>query len=111
MSKRIYITITGLNHRYGQEFLEPGMKVLLEKEPDNEYDREAIRVSLEGLGKIGYVANSPYTVQGESVSAGRLYDKIGQTAVARVCCLLPKGVLCTVSRKSLIRQLPGENRG
>ena len=38
------------------------------------YDKEAISVNLAGLGKIGYVANSPYTVLGESYSAGRLYD-------------------------------------
>jgi hypothetical protein len=70
------------------------MKVRLVKEPDNEYDREAIRVELEGLGKVGYVANSPYTVMGESYSAGRLYDSIGDTAEGKVKYVLPKGVLC-----------------
>lgn len=39
----IYFTIAGTNHRYGQDFLEPKMKVKLVKEPDNEYDKEAIR--------------------------------------------------------------------
>ena len=48
------------------------MKVKLVKEPDNEYDKEAIRVETKGLGKIGYVANSPYTVLGESKSAANL---------------------------------------
>lgn len=28
------------------------MKVKLEKEPDNEYDKEAIQVKVKGLGKI-----------------------------------------------------------
>ena len=37
------------------------------KEPDNEYDNEAIQVKIKGLGKVGYVANSPYTVKGESM--------------------------------------------
>ena len=32
----IYFTITGTNHWQGKEFIEPGMKVRLEKEPDNE---------------------------------------------------------------------------
>ena len=41
---------------------------------------EAIQVKAKGLGKIGYVANSPFTVKGESMSAGRLYDKIGDKA-------------------------------
>ena len=27
------------------------MKIRLEKEPDNEYDKEAIKVTYEGLGK------------------------------------------------------------
>ena len=48
------------------------------KNRDNEYDKEAIKVTYEGLGKIGYVANSSYTVIGDSMSAGRLYDKIGE---------------------------------
>ena len=72
----MYFTITGMNHYYGMDFLKKKMKVRLVKEPDNEYDKEAIRVELKGLGKIGYVANSTYTVLGDSMSAGRLYDKI-----------------------------------
>lgn len=92
----IYITITGTCHYHGQEFIEPGMTIHLIKDPDNEYDREAIRAEMEGLGKIGYVANSPHTVLGESYSAGRLYDKIGDTAIGTVLYTLPQGVLCYV---------------
>lgn len=95
MSK-IYFTIAGTNHHYGPDFLKPEMKVKLVKEPDNEYDKEAIRVELPGLGLIGYVANSPYTVIGESFSAGRLYDKIGESAKGIVLYVLPKGVLCSL---------------
>ena len=64
--KRIFFTITGTSHRYGQEFFKPGMVVKLTKEPDNQADKEAIKVELEGLGHVGYVANSPYTVAGET---------------------------------------------
>ena len=78
--KEMYFTIAGCNHYYGSDFMEKGMKVKLVKEPDNEYDSEAIQVKIKGLGKVGYVANSPYTVKGESMSAGRLYDKIGGKA-------------------------------
>ena len=83
---RIYFTIAGTKHHYGQEFME--------KEPDNEYDKEAIRIMMDGLGLVGYVANSPYTVIGESYSAGRLYDKIGDTAEGTILYVLEKGVLC-----------------
>ena len=81
---KVFITLTGTKHYFGNDFLEKGTKIRLEKEPDNEYDKEAIKVTYEGLGKIGYVANSSYTVIGESMSAGRLYDKIGDVAYARV---------------------------
>ena len=90
----IYFTFTGLNHYYGDSFLEKEMIVYLKKEEDNEYDKEAISVNLPELGKIGYVANSPYTVLGESYSAGRLYDKISEEASGKVKFILSKGVIC-----------------
>lgn len=98
----IYFTLTGTKYYHGKEFLEPGMCVMLEKEPDNEYDKEAIQVRLEGLGCIGYVANSPHTVVGESYSAGRLYDRIGDKAFGKVLYVMPTGVLCKLSKKSLV---------
>lgn len=50
-------------------------------------------VNLEGLGKIGYVGNSPHTVTDESYSAGRLYDKIGDTAEGTILYVLDSGAL------------------
>ena len=91
---KIYFTLTGTQHYEGQDFLKKGMKIRLEKEPDNKYDHEAIRVRMKGLGKIGYVANSVHTVIGESWSAGRLYDKFGDTARGKVCLVMDRGVLC-----------------
>lgn len=93
----VYFTITGTQYRYGSEFFQPHMTVRLVKEPDNEYDREAIRVELPGLGQVGYVANSPRTVLGESMSAGRLYDRMGDEAEGTVLYVLPGGVLCRLN--------------
>ena len=99
--EKVFITLTGTKHYLGNDFLEKGMKIRLEKEPDNEYDKEAIKVNYEGLGKIGYVANSSYTVIGETMSAGRLYDKIGDIAYAKVILVTSVGVICKVCKKSL----------
>ena len=41
----IFFTIAGTNHHYGSDFMEKDMKVFLEKEPDNDHDREAIKVT------------------------------------------------------------------
>lgn len=101
MAKTLF-TLTGTKHCFGNDILKAGMKVKLIKEPENEYDHEAIRVEIPELGKIGYVANSTYTVQGMSLSAGRLYDRIGETAKGKVILVLPNGAICKVSKKSLV---------
>jgi mRNA-degrading endonuclease toxin of MazEF toxin-antitoxin module len=101
---RLFFTLTGTKYYFGSEFLKKGMKIRLQKEPDNPYDKEAIMVKMECLGKIGYVANSTGTVLGESMSAGRLYDKIRDDAEAKVVMILPKGILCRICKKSLTKQ-------
>ncbi len=93
----MYFTIAGCNHYFGTGFMKKGMKVKLIKEPDNEYDKEAIQVKIKGLGKVGYVANSPFTVKGESMSAGRLYDKLGDKAKGKVVFVVDGGVVCKIT--------------
>ena len=105
---KVFITLTGTKHYFGNDFLKKGTKIRLEKESDNEYDKEAIKVTYEGLGKIGYVANSSYTVIGDSMSAGRLYDKIGKTAYAKVELVTPVGTICKVCKKSLKNEMKEE---
>ena len=92
----VFFTIAGTSYRYGTDFMKRGMKVKLVKEPDNKYDHEAIRVEMEGLGIVGCVANSTRTVVGESYSAGRLYDKIGKKAKAKIFLVNDSWVLCKI---------------
>ena len=93
---KTYFTLTGTKHYYGRDFLEKGMQIKLVKEPDNCYDKEAIRAELPGLGCVGYVANSPRTVLGDCLSGGRLYDKIGKDTTAKVEYVLDGAVICKV---------------
>jgi hypothetical protein len=95
--EKIYFTIAGTNYYHGKDFFEKDMKVKLVKEPDNHFDKEAIIVKVDGLGDVGHVANSPYTVVGESYSAGRLYDKIGDTAEGTVLYNVDSGVHYSIS--------------
>ena len=101
---KIFITLTGTKYYHGSNFLKKGMKLTLIKEPDNDYDKEAIKVTLEGLGDIGYVANSVHTVLGECMSAGRLYDKIGDSASAKVVLVTNHGTICKINKKSLLEK-------
>lgn len=97
MTTKIYFTIAGMNFRYGADFAERGMAVTLEKDLKNEYDKEAIKVNMPGLGQVGWVANSVGTVLGDCYSAGRIYDKIGDTAEAVIAYVTPKGCVCEMT--------------
>ena len=84
MEKTYYVTVTGLDFYYGKKPFEIGRILKLVKEPDNEYDSEAISAFLPFIDKIGYVANSTSTVYDGTISAGRLYDKIDDYAYGKI---------------------------
>lgn len=60
-----------------------------------------LQVNIKGLGKVGYVANSPFTVKGESMSAGRLYDRIGNKAKGKIVFVVDGGVVCKITDAGL----------
>ena len=79
-----YVTLVGFGSETGGKAFRDGLPVLLVKEPENEYDGEAIRVELPGVGRIGYVANSTSTVARGTASAGRAYDTFGKACFATI---------------------------
>ena len=91
-----FITVTGIDHYYGKTPFEIGRITKIVKEPDNPHDSEAIRVELPFIGNVGYVANSANTVYRGTASAGRIYDKIGDYAYARVFFVTHSGVIALV---------------
>lgn len=79
-----YITITGCNHYYGTEVLKVNDVLRLEKEPDNQEDAEAIKVtSINGI-VYGYVANSLHTRAKGTHSAGNVAHLFEDTCNIRV---------------------------
>ena len=84
MDKNILITITGANNYFGKKPFKVGRVLKLTKEPDNDFDCEAIKAILPYIGTVGYVANSIHTVYEGTHSAGRLYDKIGDNAYIKI---------------------------
>ena len=104
MEKTYFVTITGLNHYYGTKPFEIGRVIKLIKEPDNEYDNEAILAFLPFIDKIGYVANSTNTVYQGTISAGRLYDKIEDYAYAKVMFVTHSSVIALVLDKEDVEE-------
>jgi tetratricopeptide (TPR) repeat protein len=60
-----------------------GMIVKLVKEPENEHDSDAIAVYLD-KEKIGYVANSEYTLMDKVKSASKIKNQISENASAEI---------------------------
>jgi len=106
MDKNLYVTVTGINHYFGQKPFEPGRVIKLVKDRNNEYDSEAIAVKLPQIGKIGYIANSVHTVIQGTHSAGRLYDKIGKKAYAEVMFITRDSVIAKIIDASDVKKVP-----
>ena len=104
MEKTYFVTITGLNHYYGKKPFEIGRIIKLIKEPDNEYDKEAILAFLPFIDKIGYVANSTNTVYDGTISAGRLYDKIDDYAYGKVMFVTHSSAIVLVLDKEHVEE-------
>lgn len=104
MENTYFVTITGLNHYYGKKPFEIGRIIKLVKEPDNEYDKEAIAAFLPFIDKIGYVANSTNTVYDGTISAGRLYDKIEDYAYGKIMFVTHSSAIVLVLDKEDVEE-------
>ncbi|MDO5824442.1 hypothetical protein [Methanobrevibacter sp.] len=81
----------------------------LVKEPDNDYDMEAIACEIKYIGKTGYIANSTRTVTKGTMSAGRIYDKINDISFCEVKFVSSDAVIAKVLSDEEIVELQNEN--
>ena len=91
-----YITITGMEHYFGNKIFKVEDVIKCEKEFDNDYDEEAIKVMMKTFGKVGYAGNSCRTVAKGTKSAGRIYDKVGDGFFVKVCFVTGDSVIAEV---------------
>ncbi len=82
-------TITGTKFYENSKKLYPGVPLKLLKEPDNEFDSDAIAVYF-GDEKVGYVANSDYTKHELTASASELQDKVPDSIQAEYLFFLSR---------------------
>ena len=82
-------TITGTKFYENSKKLYPGAPLKLLKEPDNEFDSDAIAIYF-GDEKVGYVANSDYTKHELTASASELQDKVPDSIQAEYLFFLSR---------------------
>ena len=97
--KELYFTVNSVNHYHGIKPFKIGSIIKLVKEPENDYDLEAIKVELRYAGKSGYVANSVNTVAKGTYSGGRLYDKILDQDYAKVEFIIGDVIIAKILTK------------
>lgn len=91
---KVHLTVTVFSGKAERLPFEEGQIVYLKKDSGNAYDSEAIIAHLPYIGPIGVVAGSPDTVIRGTMSAGRVYDRFGQNAVAKVEFITGKSLIC-----------------
>jgi hypothetical protein len=102
----MYITILSFNNLHGSKPLKLDGIVKLVKEPENQYDAEAISCEMRHFGKIGYVANSTSTVARGTMSAGRAYDKISDEYIAKIKFIIGTSAIAKIlSGDELINEI------
>jgi hypothetical protein len=98
--EEMYVTVTGFAHYYGKKPFAIGNVLICAKDPANKYDSEAIIVRLPIIGQVGFVSNSPYTMAGGTVSAGRIYDKVEDIFYIRVLFTTQSKIICRIENGS-----------
>ncbi|MDO4732960.1 MAG: DNA-binding protein [Bacillota bacterium] len=95
-----FVTITGFKNYYGCAPFAIGNLIRCSKEPDNPYDGEAIKCTLPVLGTVAYIANSIHSVTRGTMSAGRIYDSVGDRFFVRVMFSTGSIIICKLEKKN-----------
>ena len=103
--KEKYITLVGFKNLAGSKVFKIGTIMKLVKEPDNDFDTEAIYAEIRHVGKAAYVANSTHTVVKGTMSAGRLYDKFDEIGFAKVKFISENLIIAKILSEKRIAKL------
>lgn len=101
----LYTTVVGLKNYEGNKVFKIGSIIKLIKEPENDYDTEAIACEIKYIGKVGYIANSTTTVIKGTMSAGRVHDKISDTSFAEVKFIDDDSVIAKILNNKEIEEI------
>lgn len=91
-----FITITGAHHYFGSNVFRVGSYVKLVKEAENHFDKDAVRVEVPILGKIGYVANTMATKFSGTHSASIISKRIGDESTAKIRLIADDGIIAEI---------------
>ena len=95
--REILLTIVGLSHYFGSKPFETIKRVHLIKEPGNKYDKSAVAVICDRVGKCGYIANSEHTIKQGTVSASTFSKCIDRNCTAEILWYEDSFAICRLN--------------
>lgn len=93
-----------MQYHFGIDAFKVRQKVYLEKDIENEYDGEAIRVMSESGNKLGHVANSVRTVAKGTHSAGWIGHMLKERMGAKILFITGHSVIAEIIEKEENRE-------
>lgn len=97
MLEGMFITVTGFKNHGDMAPFAIGRRFTCIKEPDNSYDDDAIRVVDQEGATVGYVANNAGTKANGTLTASRIYDRVGAVFAIEVCFTTRTKVICLIT--------------
>lgn len=92
----MFITIVGIDYYLGIDSLHINQELYLEKDYDNKYDDEAIKVKTDSGVTCGYVANSVDSVARGAHSAGYVYELIKEKQKIKILFITDNKALAKI---------------
>lgn len=92
----VYVAVVGFKYYLGVAPFKQGKVLHCVKEPDNPFDKRAVRVEGAYVGTLGYIANSEYTIVRGALSAKVLGKVMEKDCYIKVLFVMEHHVLCKV---------------
>lgn len=96
MLEGMFITVCGFSKYQDLGPFNIGSRFICIKEPQNSFDDDAVRVTDDFGNTLGYIANSAQNKANGTLSASRIYDKVGGRFLVEVCFTTRTKVICLV---------------
>lgn len=95
-----FVTVVGFKSFFNLKPFLIGNVLCCVKDPGNEYDHDAIKVTLPVLGTVGYLSNSSATAAGGTAVASRIYEQVPDKFYIRVLFTTYTKVICRIEPDS-----------
>lgn len=97
MPEGTFVTVCGFSKYRGIDPFSIGARFMCRKEPENPHDDEAIRVMDDSGVTIGYLANDRSERANGTLSASRIYDRVGELFVIEVWFTTRTKIICKIT--------------